>query len=95
LVIRPAGLGPPGSEPDLSDGATNAAGACAGLRRNSETDDQLRMRARRQLDPDEIAQLRQLERLAVQGRGWVLCTDGACTAAATANWMVSLTHRPW
>src|SRR5689334_19663547 len=71
LVTRPDGLGPPGSEQDLSDGAADAARVGAGLAGDAETDDHLRMRARRQPDPDEIAQLRQLERLAVQGRGHV------------------------
>src|ERR1700758_5282298 len=53
------------SEQDIPDGAADADGG--GLAGDAETDDQLRVRARRQLDPDEVAQLRHLERLAVQG----------------------------
>ena len=67
LVTRPGGLDSPGSEQDLSDRAADAGRA--GLAGDAETDDHLRVRARRQLDPDEVAQLRQLERLTVQGRG--------------------------
>jgi hypothetical protein len=52
---------------DVSDGSADAGGG--GLAGDAETDDQLRVRARLQPDPDEVAQLRQLERLAVQGRG--------------------------
>jgi hypothetical protein len=71
LVTCPKGLGLLGSEQDLSEWAADAGGACAGARLagDAETDDQLRVRARRRLDPNEVAQLRQLERLAVQGRG--------------------------
>jgi hypothetical protein len=57
LVIRPGGIGPPGSEQDLSDRAADAGctGAGAGLAGDAETDDHLRVCARRQLEPDEVA----------------------------------------
>src|SRR6266516_7814476 len=62
-------LGRPGSEQDFSDWTADAGCASAGtsLTGDAETDNHLRVRPRRQLDPDEVAQLRYLERLAMQG----------------------------